>query len=258
MNCESVHESLVALLDGEVTTAERRLLEEHLATCAACRRERALLERTRTLVTDRLRRTAAEPGSFEALWQRIEAASPEAGPQAADPPRLGARPGRGRRPRRTAAWAAVGGFAAAAGLALALVGLPGEDAAVPPAGAPAPRAAAPRAPREPVAVARAPSRPDGGQPAAQPGAAAPAKTARQAAAGPPADEPAPGAAGPVDEPDEQEVLAVALGRAEPPRELLERPELFVNYPILSKLDELRHLDTVLAESPDDGSTGGAG
>ena len=54
--------------------------------------------------------------------------------------------------------------------------------------------------------------------------------------------------------------AVAVNELDPPRELLERPDLFLNYPLVRKLEELRHLDAVLADhgaddQPDDGGAG---
>jgi hypothetical protein len=53
--------------------------------------------------------------------------------------------------------------------------------------------------------------------------------------------------------------AVVANEIDPPRELLERPELFLNYPIVRKLDELQHLESVLADSPDPAAdAGGAG
>ncbi|MEW6269721.1 MAG: hypothetical protein AB1689_10550, partial [Thermodesulfobacteriota bacterium] len=56
--------------------------------------------------------------------------------------------------------------------------------------------------------------------------------------------------------DDEAIAAVALGEADPPRELLERPDLFLDFPIVRKLDELQNLEAVLAESP--GESGGAG
>ena len=60
--------------------------------------------------------------------------------------------------------------------------------------------------------------------------------------------------------EEQPAEAVAVNELDPPRELLERPDMFLNYPIVRKLEELRHLDAVLADhgaddQPDDGGAG---
>jgi len=250
MSCESVHGSLVALLDGEVDAAECRVLEAHLASCAACRRERDLLQATRTVLSAELRRTSATGGSFDALWQRVDEAMPDAPAdgtrgRVVPLPARGGASGVGRAPRRTAAWAAAAGFAAAAGLTLALVGLP-RDGATPPASGPAPRVAvAPPPAAEPAVVAQAPSRQAPPRRASEP----PVAVAK-------APEPLPAA--PASDPAPDETTAVALGEADPPRDLLERPDLFVNYTIVRKLEELRHLDAVLAESPEGGKQGGAG
>ena len=39
MDCDALKERLSAYLDGEVTDTEKKRLEEHLASCVACRRE---------------------------------------------------------------------------------------------------------------------------------------------------------------------------------------------------------------------------
>jgi anti-sigma factor RsiW len=44
MACEQVREWLSAWLDGELTAEQRRQVAAHLEVCAACSRERALLE----------------------------------------------------------------------------------------------------------------------------------------------------------------------------------------------------------------------
>jgi hypothetical protein len=79
--------------------------------------------------------------------------------------------------------------------------------------------------------------------ASKPAAAAPAKAAPEVVA---RQEGAPAA---------ETGAVVAVNEIDPPRELLERPDLFLNYPIVRKLDELQHLEAVLAESPNGGSAG---
>jgi hypothetical protein len=49
-NCREVRRELSAWLDGEVTPAQTRLIEDHLAGCAACRQERDALRGTRNLL----------------------------------------------------------------------------------------------------------------------------------------------------------------------------------------------------------------
>jgi hypothetical protein len=47
MNCPEASDRLPALLYGDLQPAEASALQEHLATCAACRRRHAALERVR-------------------------------------------------------------------------------------------------------------------------------------------------------------------------------------------------------------------
>ena len=54
--------------------------------------------------------------------------------------------------------------------------------------------------------------------------------------------------------------AVAVNELDPPRELLERPDMFLELPDRPEARELRHLDAVLADhgaddQPDDGGAG---
>src|SRR5262245_65434182 len=56
MTCHDAREQLSALIDDALGAAERGAVEEHLATCAECRRE---LERLRGTVA--LLRAAVEP-----------------------------------------------------------------------------------------------------------------------------------------------------------------------------------------------------
>jgi hypothetical protein len=162
------------------------------------------------------------------------------------------------RARRRWVWAGVSaGAALAAGLALVLLGpgvpgfqlppLPGREAQKP-AGATAPgrQVAAAQRPKAPSAsVAEKDSRGDAAEQEkrivrrVEP--AAPAQDG-EAVAEPPAG------------------AAVARNEIDPPRDLLERPDLFLNYRILHKLDELRNLDAVLADQgaepqPSDGGAG---
>jgi hypothetical protein len=47
----------------------------------------------------------------------------------------------------------------------------------------------------------------------------------------------------------------AANEIDPPPELLDRPDLFINYPMVRKLDELQHLESVLADPSDEGGAG---
>jgi anti-sigma factor RsiW len=230
MSCEAVEESLVALLDDEIAGAERDAVEAHVAGCGTCAHELGLLRKTRALLSAGLT-PAARPqtaGAFEELWRQVEAdAQPALRVVRGGAARTGAR-------RRRVAWAT--GLALAASLALVVLGLEQTsslwDGAAPsgvtqePSSAPAlPAAADARVKTE----ARAPSR------VAKAPAKAPTQLAKRASA--------------------PEQVAETANEIDPPRDLLERPDLFVNYPVMRKLDEMRHLDAVLA---DQGNSGGAG
>jgi len=104
VNCREVRERIQDLLDDRLPADERRRVEEHLASCAACEAERTELARTRALLAELPHEKA--PGSFAA-----DVLS-----------RVGSRPTpRGRRLVLPVAFA--GAFAAAAILVLAIVSL---------------------------------------------------------------------------------------------------------------------------------------
>lgn len=247
MSCETVIGSIVALLDGELPDAERPAVEDHLAACAACQGELRELRRARAAITQRLR--SLDPGvartSFDALWARIEVEEPAAqGRSRTRVHRTGAARALGR--LRPALWAGAGGVALAASLALVIAGLPrdGTEKATP---------------TTPPRVASGP-----GAPEAAPAAVAGKETSSEerVAAAPrsaPAAKPEPARPQPADDDSldapTDEAAAVAVNEIDPPRDLLERPELFLNYPIVRKLDELQHLESVLADSPGGGRAG---
>jgi anti-sigma factor RsiW len=270
MSCERVTGAIVALLDGELAERERRDVESHLASCTACALELRRLEATRRIVSAHLAAAAgriARP-CFDDLWERV-AADPASG--AARPVRDAAtsrpgpvrdastsRPGMVSRPQRGGRrwlWAgASAGLALAAGLALVVL---------------APRLSDPTSARRDARAGKAPTVAT----APQVVAAKPARSGatRVAKSAPDDDdraqhqvarraEPksAPEPTSPV--PESPASGAVAVNELDPPRELLERPDLFLNYPLVRKLEELRHLDAVLADhggddQPDDGGAG---
>ncbi|MEW6269754.1 MAG: zf-HC2 domain-containing protein, partial [Thermodesulfobacteriota bacterium] len=172
MNCEEVIGSIVALLDDEVAAEERTRLEGHLASCAACQGELRRLRATRVVVGRHLAAAAVTAGSFEDLWQRVEGEPTAAvrARQAPDPrgvvhdlgasrraQRAGLSPRGAARARGLPAWATVGGLAAAAVLALVVVGRQSDRE---------PAGTAPASP--PMVVARddaAPPAPDANAPA---------------------------------------------------------------------------------------------
>lgn len=259
MSCETMTGSIVALLDGELPADERRAVEEHLATCVACARERGDLEATLGIVTRHLSTAGERVGcrTFEDLWARVESESVGAETPRRGPATLagGKRSSRAAgRARRRWVWAGISaGAALAAGLVLVLFGpgvpgprvaaLPGRDAHTP---ASAPPAAVAQRPKAPASLV-------GAKDARGDVAEQDKRVARRVEPVPPqredetAVEPTAGA-------------AVARNEIDPPRDLLERPDLFLNYRILRKLDELRNLDAVLADQgadpqPTDGGAG---
>ena len=72
--CESIEKKLIAYLDSRALPAERRALEEHMASCAACR---ARVEEFRALwsALDDLPEISPSP-AFDALLRRRIAAEP--------------------------------------------------------------------------------------------------------------------------------------------------------------------------------------
>lgn len=227
MSCHGAAESLVALLDGEIAPQERLVLEQHLAGCSGCSRELEELRATRRLLDRALASAAPDraAGSFEALWQRVESD---------DPPALGlVRGAAGRRPapRLRAVWIGAGGLALAASLALVVLGIQQQQ--------PAPGVA----PAKPVVAE--------GRPAAEAGSRVASRVAVEPRGAPHAKQPAQLAKrAPESATPGKQVAVVANEIDDPPRELLERPELFVNYPVVRKLDELRHFDAVIANQGD--------
>ena len=254
MSCGTVTGSIVALLDGELAEAERREVEHHLASCAACTLELSELEATRRIVARHFAAAASGAGAarFDELWNRVAADVPEAsrrernGSGATRPGSVSRRP---RAPRRWLWAGASAGLALAAGLALLVfaprspTGAPGaRDARTAKVPAIASAPVAKQAQRSATRVARSGSDDVGAK----------EQVARRADA-----KAAPDAVAPV---AEQPAEAVAVNGLDPPRGLLERPGMFLNYPIVRKLEALRHLDAVLADhgaddQPDDGGAG---
>lgn len=271
MSCETVIGSVVALFDGELAADERQAVELHLASCRACAREADGLRATRAIVSRYRAGIAARVAAprFEDLWQRMAedpiALAPEIGHghrSTAARPASVSRPRPGKR-----RWIVAGtsaGLALAAGLALVVLA-PSSSRDVTPSSSDASRGATSVAARPgPETVAAKPAKaPTTRVAKAAPTAAEPAKEQVARRANP---KPAVDATGD-DTPREDAVAAnepheeaVAVNELDPPHELLERPDLFLNYPIVRKLDELRHLDAVLADQgaddqPDDGGAG---
>lgn len=256
-SCETVTGSIVALLDGELAEAERRDVEVHLASCTACARELAGFEGTRRIVERHFAASGAgvAPPAFDQLWRRLasDAAAPAVRSGAAAT-RSGSvvRSGRGR--RRWLWTGASAGLALAAALAL-IVFAPRSPGGTP-AAHEAPTARSPvvaSAPAQKAVAARSAQGPATRVAKAAPDAGPRKEQVARRAEPKPAVDAAPS-------PGEEPAEAVAVNELDPPRDLLDRPDLFLNYPIVRKLEELRHLDAVLAEhgADDRQGDGGAG
>lgn len=235
MTCEETAGQLAAYLDGELETAEVAAVERHVATCAACARELAEGRRLNALLDRHLATATASDldERFSALWERT-----------------GMEPRSGRVVRgdfsrdRSAARTTVRRIAAgtlAAGLAFGLWWMGsagnGPSDSAPAGGGPAPAALAKRA--EPVEVAKAPpSGASAGKPVDRAAKKKPAEDATVVAQGS-----RPDARGSEPAPDEQ----VARVEAEkPPRDIRQRAEMFLDYSIVRRLDELENFDAVMA------------
>jgi anti-sigma factor RsiW len=71
MNCEIAKEMLGAWLDGEVSASELREVEEHLAQCASCSREKARIERLEGALKGAFAAQAAEL-AFAPFWEGVQ------------------------------------------------------------------------------------------------------------------------------------------------------------------------------------------
>jgi hypothetical protein len=73
MNCQEVQALLPAYLEDEVTPQERALIQNHLATCEACQKERAALSATRNGVRQALKRLADRAEPSAQAWTQLQA-----------------------------------------------------------------------------------------------------------------------------------------------------------------------------------------
>ncbi len=202
MKCEEIKEILSCYADGEAPGEERRVAEEHLASCAACR---DLVRRMRVVGAGVGRSEAAVPPGFrDAVFARME--------------REGLLPGRRRLGAFPIRWLAIPAAAAAA-LALFVL-MPRETGKVgPTVSTRPPTAATERAPQAPERLAgRA------GEAGSAKGAEEATRVARQA---PEAVAPPAGAAAAALTPEDRDIVAHL--------EVLEDPAAFEEP---SEVDEL--------------------
>jgi hypothetical protein len=259
MICEEIRGHLVARLDDELEVPVRAVVDAHLASCRACARELAELRTVGMEVHRRLGRLPA-PGrdsSFEALWSRVAAESGErrgrglglgrrrtaavaarsSRPASADGHEramadvVGRSPGR---PRRAIRWSAIGGgITAVAAMAFVVSSLRSGPATAPGAASSPPASVAAGKPAEgapAVAVAPRAQRVPAPKVAARP--AEPAAGAVRLANGAPDD-----AAGGASERD----LHV-------PDEVRKHPGMFLDLPIVQRLEKLRNMEAVYRDA----------
>jgi len=72
MTCEEIREELVAYCDGELPEEDRTQITAHLSTCSACSREVAQLARINTLFITQVERVTPSPEFTATFWQRLE------------------------------------------------------------------------------------------------------------------------------------------------------------------------------------------
>lgn len=75
LTCEQTFARLNDYLDRELSPDEIRLVEEHIATCAACAQEYRFEESLLREVRDKLRRIAMPPEVYQRIAERLAAAS---------------------------------------------------------------------------------------------------------------------------------------------------------------------------------------
>ena len=73
MKCQEVKDLLLSYLGGEITSSERTLIQAHLNTCDACRRELTTLATTQDRVRRFLQARAAQAVPSPQAWNRLEA-----------------------------------------------------------------------------------------------------------------------------------------------------------------------------------------
>jgi anti-sigma factor RsiW len=80
MRCETAEELISALLDDELTAAERTRLEEHMRACRTCAEAQGWLQATKAAVrTIAHEQHALPPGFWPVLFRRLDAAEPHRG-----------------------------------------------------------------------------------------------------------------------------------------------------------------------------------
>jgi anti-sigma factor RsiW len=231
MTCRETSEQLAAYLDGELPEDQARGLEQHVAGCDACAMELARTKRLHALLAAPLATPLAAPSaeSFDALWQQASTVPLDSGERSASAPRGGLQRRAAARPPRPG-WMrriAAGGIAAGVALGAWWVTERGE-----------------------VAVER--PRLEWAKRAPEPAAAGGERQAVVAAAPKTRSEPAQVAAAPKEPAAVDPVAPVAHPPPRPPRDVRKRPEMFLDYSIVRRLEELENYEAVMAQGrPDD-------
>ncbi len=74
MKHEEAFDLLTAYLDGEITAAQRREIDAHLATCRICPKELEVLRRAQETLRHGLRSSAAGVDPPPEAWQQLQPA----------------------------------------------------------------------------------------------------------------------------------------------------------------------------------------
>lgn len=231
MTCQETVQQLDAHLDRELSSREEAAVRAHLEACASCASYLATLRRLRRVLENSFAVTSGSASSsgFRALWERIVA---DDGTAPVSPSRAMTGLARGR---LRVGRAPVLAGALAAGLALSVWFSIGREPAQPVASGPNRDLLSRGEPEIDRALVRAETREVVAQ-APRPVEQAAVRVSPKAAAA------APRAKG-------EEAVAVGSD-LEPPPDLLRRAELFLDYPIVRRLEELEHFDEVMAQGRD--------
>ena len=231
MTCDETAERLPAYLDGELTGVEADQVKRHTASCASCALELTRTRRLFSLLSEPIARPleASSDERFASLWNRVSAEERPALLRAGRVVRGEA--GR-RRPGRTSVGrhrvrVVAGALAATLALSFWWVAERGNLSSDARRGSDAPVRVAKRAPES----------------AAPP--AAPAQVAKVEEPRPKPPQAATSAT------DTGPVARVAHPSAKAPRDVRRRPDLFLDYSIVRRLDELDNFEAITAQGGTD-------
>ncbi|MRR14253.1 hypothetical protein EG833_02255, partial [archaeon] len=73
MNCNEFSELIVSYLANEVSPSEKKLVQNHLATCEACQKEVMTLAALQSRIRETLQQQAAEAAPSQQAWSHLQA-----------------------------------------------------------------------------------------------------------------------------------------------------------------------------------------